>query len=98
MINPTKKPDKAADHIESSAERMRRTRSTPAPSALLGLGTFGMIGWAVAVPTVGGGFLGMWLDRIAPQEFSWTITLLVSGAAIGAVIAWRWVAREGGPT
>ena len=54
-----------------------------------------MIGWSVAVPTVGGIFLGRWLDRVAPQSFSWTIALLLGGVVVGGIIAWRWVDREG---
>ena len=55
-----------------------------------------MIGWSVAVPTVGGAFLGHWLDRVAPQAFSWTIALILGGIAIGSLIAWGWIGREGG--
>jgi ATP synthase protein I len=91
------KPDKAAEEIERGAERMRKTREAPPPSPMSGLGTFGMVGWSVAVPTLGGIFLGLWLDRIAPQAFSWTVALLVAGVILGAAIAWRWVWRERDP-
>jgi ATP synthase protein I len=89
--------DDAAAEIERGAARRQRMRDAPPASPLRGLGTFGMIGWSVASPTVAGVFLGRWLDRIAPQGFSWTVALLLGGACIGAVIAWRWVGREGGP-
>lgn len=89
--------DKAADDVASAAERMRKTRESPPPSPLRGFGTFGMIGWSVAVPTVAGAFLGLWLDRFAPQAFSWTIALILGGAAMGALIAWTWIGREGKP-
>ena len=69
-----KKRDKAAEEIERGAERMRKTRESPPASPMSGLGTFGMVGWSIAVPTLGGIFLGLWLDRIAPQAFSWTIS------------------------
>ncbi|MFT4792645.1 MAG: ATP synthase protein I [Paracoccaceae bacterium] len=89
--------DAAAAKIARGAERLQKMRDAPPPSPLRGLGTFGMIGWSVAAPTVGGVFLGRWLDRIAPQNFSWTIALLLGGACVGGIIAWRWVDREGGP-
>ncbi len=95
MPDPVRPDEKAADAIERGADRMRRARERPPPSPLLGLGTFGMIGWSVAVPTVGGIFLGRWLDRVAPQSFSWTIALLLGGVVVGGIIAWRWVDREG---
>ena len=55
---------------------------------------FGMIGWSVAVPTVAGALLGLWLDRVAPQSFSWPIGLILGGVTIGVIIAWSWVSRE----
>ena len=60
----------------------------------MGLATFGMIGWSVAIPTVGTMALGLWLDRVAPHKFSWTITLLFADIAVGVLIAWRWVMHE----
>ena len=88
------KGDGAAVEIERAARRLQTSRKSPPPSPLSGLGTFGMIGWSVAVPAVGGVFLGLWLDRIAPQGFSWTVALLVGGVTVGAMVAWRWIAHE----
>lgn len=92
----TEKRDRSAEDIGRRAERMKAARDNPGPSPLRGIGTFGMIGWSIAVPTVGGAFLGLWLDRIAPQEFSWTIALILGGVALGGLIAWAWVGKEGG--
>lgn len=58
------------------------------------LGMLGLIGWTVAVPTVIGVVVGLWLDRIAPASFSWTLTMLVLGLALGLITAWFWVSRE----
>lgn len=87
--------DPSADDIRRSAQRMHRARSTRGVSPLRGLGAFGMIGWSIAVPTVGGAFLGMWLDRVAPQDFSWPIALILGGVVMGGMIAWGWVDKEG---
>lgn len=84
------------DRIGRSARRKQEARDNPGPSPLRGIGTFGMIGWSVAVPTVAGAFLGLWLDRAWPQGFSWTIALILGGVVIGAVLAWVWIDREGG--
>jgi len=92
----TSKPDKPAEDIARSAKRMKTTRDNPPPSPLRGIGTFGMIGWSIAVPTVGGAFLGLWLDGIAPQRFSWTIALILGGVVLGAFVAGAWVNKEGG--
>ena len=92
----TEKPDKTAEDIARRAERMKAARDNPGPSPLRGLGAFGMIGWSIAVPTIGGAFLGLWLDRVAPQEFSWAIALILGGVVLGGLIAWSWIGKEGG--
>ena len=92
----TIKPDKPAEEIGQHAKRMKSKRDHPGPSPLRGIGSFGMIGWSIAVPTVGGAFLGLWLDRVAPQSFSWTIALILGGVALGGFIAWNEINKEGG--
>jgi ATP synthase protein I len=92
----TRDRDKSAEDIARHARRMKSTRDNPGPSPLRGFGTFGMIGWSIAVPTVGGAFLGLWLDRVAPQDFSWTIALILGGVVLGAFIAGAWMGKEGG--
>ena len=63
--------------IRRRAERMQQMRNEPKYSPLNGLGVFGVIGWSVALPTVAGAFLGMWLNRVAPQSFSWPMALIL---------------------
>jgi ATP synthase protein I len=91
----TPKPDKPAEDIARHAKWLKSARDNPGPSPLRGIGTFGMIGWSIAVPTVGGAFLGLWLDRVAPQAFSWTIALILGGVVLGAFIAASWINKEG---
>ncbi|MDV7143250.1 AtpZ/AtpI family protein [Tropicimonas sp. TH_r6] len=91
----TKKPDRHAEKIARHARRIADRRAHPGPSPLRGIGAFGVIGWSVAVPTVLGIALGTWLDRVAPQDFSWTLALLLGGVVLGAVLAWRWIDSEG---
>jgi ATP synthase protein I len=91
----TPKHDKSADEITRQAKRMKSSRDHPGPSPLRGIGTFGMVGWSIAVPTVGGAFAGLWLDGAAPQDFSWTIALILGGVVIGAFIAASWINKEG---
>ncbi len=59
-----------------------------------GLGMFGLVGWAVAVPTIIGVGLGVWLDRQWESTISWTLTGLFVGVAVGCLSAWYWVKRE----
>lgn len=59
-----------------------------------GIGLFGMVGWSIAVPTLLGAALGIWLDKKYRQTFSWTLSLLIVGLILGCVIAWNWVNKE----
>lgn len=59
-----------------------------------GLGMMGLVGWSVAVPTLLGAALGIWLDKRYPGIHSWTLTLLIIGLIVGCLNAWRWVAKE----
>jgi ATP synthase protein I len=92
----TPKPDKPSQDIARHAARMKAQRDHPGPSPLRGLGMFGAVGWAIVVPTVGGAFLGHWLDGVAPQGFSWTIALILGGVVLGAFLAARWINTDGG--
>jgi ATP synthase protein I len=55
---------------------------------------FGMVGWSVAVPTLLGIALGVWLDRRFDGRISWTLTMLFLGVALGCWTAWYWIERE----
>lgn len=61
-----------------------------------GVGMIGVVGWSVAIPTLIGVALGLWIDQVWPSRFSWTLMLLILGVALGALNAWHWVrkARE----
>jgi len=83
-----------ADAVGRKAERRLRARREGRRGVWFGLGMFGLVGWAVALPTVAGVAIGLWLDARFPSRVSWTLTLLLLGAAFGALHAWYWVKRE----
>lgn len=56
-----------------------------------GLGTFGVVGWSVAVPTLLGIALGIWIDQKWPSQYSWTLMLLFVGVVLGCLNAWFWI-------
>ncbi|MBC7143019.1 MAG: AtpZ/AtpI family protein [Rhodobacteraceae bacterium] len=84
-----------ADEILRKARQKQEAQRRPRHSAWYGLGLFGLVGWAVAVPTVAGVALGLWIDARTGSETSWTLVLLIAGAALGCANAWYWVQREG---
>ena len=83
-----------ADQVGIKATRKLKARRNPAPGVWFGLGMMGLIGWSVALPTLLGAGLGLWLDRQYPGTHSWTLALLVAGLAIGCFNAWHWMAKE----
>jgi ATP synthase protein I len=91
----TSERDSETDTIARKAQRMVEARRRRSESAWYGLGMFGLVGWSVAVPIVAGIALGVWIDGRWPGRVSWTLTLLLAGAALGAINAWYWVQREG---
>jgi ATP synthase protein I len=58
-----------------------------------GLGMFGIVGWAVAIPTLIGTALGLWIDRTWPSRYSWALMFLVIGVVIGCINAAYWVRK-----
>lgn len=82
------------NQIGKHAERKRRARARRQRSAWFGLGMFGLVGWSIAVPTLLGILLGLWMDERWPGEVSWTLTWLIIGVALGALNAWYWVQQE----
>jgi ATP synthase protein I len=79
--------------VERRERRKVRARSS-GRSIWFGLGMWGLVGWSVAVPTLLGVALGVWLDTAHPGGPSWTLMLLFGGLLAGCATAWYWVARE----
>ena len=80
--------------IGAKAARKLRAQRHVTRTVWFGLGMMGLIGWSVAIPTLLGAALGIWLDKHHPGGHSWTLALLVVGLIIGCVNAWHWVTRE----
>lgn len=59
-----------------------------------GLGMMGLIGWSIAIPTLLGTVLGLWLDEHYSDQRSWTLALLLAGLVLGCFTAWSWIIKE----
>ncbi len=91
---PSKPEPSLAREVGGKAARKLKAQRDAAPGVWFGLGMMGLIGWSVAIPTLLGAALGVWLDKHYPGSHSWTLMLLIIGLAIGCLNAWHWVARE----
>lgn len=77
---------------QKEARKLRSKKAKPR-GALAGFGWFGLIGWSIAVPTLLGVALGVWLDRKHPGQYSWTLMMLMLGLLLGCLNAWHWIAK-----
>jgi ATP synthase protein I len=80
--------------VQRKAERRLQARREGDRGVWFGLGMMGMVGWAVAIPTLAGIAIGIWLDRRFPSGYSWTLTGLGIGIVLGCLNAWMWINRE----
>lgn len=86
--------DPLLDAVQRKEARKQRARREGERGLAFGLGLFGLVGWSVAVPTLIGVALGVWIDRRSEGPYSWTLMLLVVGVALGCVNAWFWLRKE----
>lgn len=90
-----REPHDFTKDVARKAGRRERARQAEKQGVWSWLGMFGLVGWSVAVPTLIGVAVGVWLDTRFPGRISWTLTLLFVGVVLGCLNAWRWVRREG---
>jgi len=83
-----------SEAVGAKAERKLKAQRKSVQGVWFGLGMMGLIGWSVAVPTLLGAALGIWLDKNHPGKHAWTLALLVIGLFIGCLNAWHWVIKE----
>ena len=97
MSNESEKNDTKptfSEEVGVKAARKLRAQRHVNRTVWFGLGMMGLIGWSVAIPTLLGAMLGIWLDSRYQGSHSWTLMLLVLGLAVGCLNAWHWVTRE----
>jgi len=80
--------------VGQRSQRKLRARRQQDRGVWFGLGMYGLVGWSVAMPTILGVALGIWLDSRAASRFSWTLLLLFVGLGLGCWTAWYWISRE----
>jgi ATP synthase protein I len=91
---PSERETLFSRQIAAKAARNLRVQREGKQSVWFGLGMSGLIGWSVAVPTLGGAMLGLWWDRHHSGTHSWTLMLLAVGLVVGCANAWHWVDQQ----
>ena len=92
--NKKKSGDGFIETVGTKENRKIRARQEEDRGVWFGLGMFGLVGWAVAIPALIGIAVGIWIDKRWPSPYSWTLMLLVIGVVVGCLNAWYWVRRE----
>jgi ATP synthase protein I len=82
------------DQIGRKEARRLRAKNEQHQRVWFGLGMFGLVGWSVAIPTLLGTAIGMWIDARWDGQQSWTLMLLFGGLFLGCLQAWRWLRDE----
>jgi ATP synthase protein I len=81
------------ERIKKDSAKKNKSRKEGS-EIVFGLGLFGIVGWSIAIPTILGIALGVFLDNRFPVNFSWTITLLFAGVVLGSFNAWHWIKEK----
>src|SRR5690606_2933830 len=77
--------------VERQGERRRRARRAGDRGFWFGLSSFGMVGWSIAVPTLLGVAIGLWLDARLGGGIRYTLSFLIAGLVLGMTNVWRWI-------
>jgi len=91
---PSGQQSDLAGKVAKKSERKLKSRRNASNKAWFGLGMMGLVGWSVAVPTLIGIFVGVWIDSTGKSRYSWTFMLLIAGIVIGCLNVWYWLRKE----
>lgn len=93
-INQEQQSSEFSRQVGDMAARKLRAQRHVTKTVWSGLGMMGLVGWSVALPTLLGATLGLWIDQQYPDEHSWTLALLAAGLVLGCFNAWHWITKE----
>lgn len=88
------KNEHLAEAARKRAEREARWKRDGEDSFARRLGQIGVLGWLIVFPTLGGMYIGRWLDRSFGTGIFFTAPLLLIGLALGGWLGWRWIERS----
>ena len=88
----TARPDPRAAVRRDSSRLARREKTHR--SFWKSLNVLGMVGWPIALGSVGGSLLGRFLDTRYGTGVKFTLMLMTAGVSIGCFTAWRAVTEK----
>lgn len=94
LPKPVSTHDVVEDQIGRKETRRIRAQQEQHHRVWFGLGMFGLVGWSIAIPTLIGAAIGIWIDGQWDSRRSWTLMLLIFGLVAGCLNAWRWIRDE----
>lgn len=95
MAEENKKYEKSfLEEVKEKENRKMKSISESSKSLFFGLGMFGLVGWAVVIPSIFLTLLGSWIDKKWPSAYSWSLTFLFFGVVLGCYYAWHWIESE----
>jgi ATP synthase protein I len=83
-----------SEQIDVKAKRKLKARRQNDSGLWFGLGMMGLVGWSIALPTLLGAAIGIWIDKHYDEQRSWTLALLLAGLVLGCFTAWNWLSKE----
>ncbi|MEQ9410309.1 MAG: hypothetical protein RIK87_21410 [Fuerstiella sp.] len=89
--NTTRTDPRAAVHRDSS--RLAR-REQGHRSFWRSLSVLGMVGWPIALGSVGGAILGHFMDNRWAAGVRYTLMLMTAGVLLGCFVAWKTVTQK----
>ena len=94
---PSPRRQKIADRFTEQVARKEALRQRglrhKGETVWFGLGMMGIVGWAVAIPTLVFIAIGLWIDRTWPSQYSWALMFLIVGVLVGCLNAAYWVRK-----
>ena len=94
---PSKRRRQMADHFTEQVARKEALRQRglrhKGETVWFGLGMMGIVGWAVAIPTLVFIAIGLWIDRTWPSQYSWALMFFIVGVLVGCLNAAYWVRK-----
>jgi ATP synthase protein I len=95
MKSPATPPETHEDPLiqEARLRRARRDQWLREGDMSIGrrLAQIGVLGWIFLTPTLGGLFLGRWLDARLGTGIFWSAPLMALGVCFGGWTAWKWM-------